>query len=113
MALQIKTGQTKQDAMGNIYPAAYLVIDQIHIDKKAREVQLHTTIYGSQKARRDGFSDIGSLSKVYMITGEAFDALFSVDALIENVNQWSQGYEYLSSIKDEDGTLIFGNWEAV
>jgi len=109
MALQIKTGFTEQDQIGNIYSEAYLVIDQINIDKRAKEVIVFVTIYKSKQDRIDGFDQIGSLSKVYVVRADIFDELFAPKSG-ENISIWTQAYKYVASLK-ENNDLIFGNWE--
>jgi len=100
MALQIKQGFNLQDQSGTNYDQAYAVIDRIIADKKAKEVLLYVTIYRSQQDRIDGKTEINEFSKIYKIDGDSFDQLFSPEALIQNINQWSQGYEFLKTLEN-------------
>src|SRR4051812_17859585 len=97
MAYILKNGRSITNPYdGTSNTAAYLVIDQLSIDKSVKGVHFWVAIYANQQARANRLAPIQT-HEVFA-NGANFDTYFPTTT---NAKVWTQAYDYLEAISIE------------
>lgn len=95
---------------GGSYLAAYLKVGRITYDRDNRLVEFILLTYNS-KADRDASREPITFKR-FSATGAEFDANFTPSSLDASGNIVKRIYEYLSQVIDEEGNLLYPDWES-
>ena len=108
MAMILKQGET-WDYKGVPLATAYGVIDHLNANKRDRKCHLVFEIYADESKRGDPGNLLAQFS--YDVTLADFDYWFSVPTL-SGQNPFAQAYLWLAALEDDDGGLVWGDWES-
>ena len=108
MAMVLKQGES-WEYKGVPIASAYGVIDHLNANKLARRCHLVFEIYADQSKRTDPGNILAQYS--YDVTLDDFDYWFSMPTL-SGQNPFAQAYLWLAALEDEEGNLVWGDWES-
>ena len=108
MALILKAGKT-YNYQGIPVASAYGVVDHLNANKLGRIAHIVFEIYANADMRTDSGNIIAQHH--YTVGLADFDYWFSIPTL-SGQNPFAQAYLYLAALTDEDGNLVWGDWES-
>jgi len=116
MALILKNLKQSQDPhTGELYTTMYGVVDFVRIEKQQKNAEVRVKIFVAKTHKNAGRQELKShhLNRGYFAIGSDYDTYFSISKMTPaGKNIYKQAYLWLLTVMDDDGNLIFEDWES-